>query len=143
MTPSERADLPYIILLLVDGVLFFVLLALLARESPANNRRQPECAQDSLRKHCLDTLPPCSSFGAISEGPLDVELPRLLACPLRASWIRFELGAGPSSSHFAANLPTVFLNQLGALHFGLGGVVGRRQSSPSSPIFRIMAIHST
>jgi hypothetical protein len=49
----------------------------------------------------------------------------------------------PTFAQFGANLPTVFLSQLGALHFGLGGVVGRRQSSPSSPIFRIMAIHST
>jgi hypothetical protein len=142
MTPRERADLPYIILLLVNAVLFFVLLA--TPYSRANPLRTAARMRAGLAPQTLSRyLTRCSSFGAISERPLDVELPRLLACPLRASWIRFELGAGPSSSHFAANLPTVFLSQLGTLHFGLGGVVGRRQSSPSSPIFRIMAIHST
>jgi hypothetical protein len=56
----KRADLPYIILLLVNAVLFFVLLA--ARCSRANPLRitggSPKCAQDSLRKHCLDSSPP-------------------------------------------------------------------------------------
>jgi hypothetical protein len=37
----------------------------------------------------------------------------------------------------------LFQSHLGAIHFGLGGVVGRRQESPSSPIFRMMAIHSS
>jgi hypothetical protein len=43
MTPRERADLPYIILLLVNAVLFFVLLA--TRCSRANPSEQQAAAR--------------------------------------------------------------------------------------------------